>query len=113
MAARRVPRLAVQARDPTACFLDDQRPGAGVPGVQLRFPEAVHTAGCNVTEVNRRRAEAADRPGAGDERAEHPHIGLGVLLHVVGEAGDEQGVEDLGRRGYLERLAVQPDEQHD
>ena len=42
-----------------ARFLDDQRAGRDVPGLELRFPEPVEAPGGDIAEVERRRSEPA------------------------------------------------------
>ena len=73
MRGRGIERRAVHAGDAAARFLDDQRAGRDVPRLQVLLPEAVEAAGGDVTEVERRRAEAPHRARAAEERAEQLH----------------------------------------
>ena len=52
----------------------DQRAARNVPRLEIAFPEPVHPAGRDVTEIDGRRPKPPDGAGAADERANRPTI---------------------------------------
>ena len=102
---------AVPVGDGAARLAHDQHAGRHVPRRQVRLPEPVEAAAREVAQVERRRAVAADALRAHQERAEQRQRRLGMLAHVVGEAGDEQRVLEprrRRRRGSAGRSSVAP-----
>ena len=67
-AAAQVERTTVEVGHHAAGLFDEQHAGSDVPGVQALFPKAVHAAGGDIADVERRRSETAHRPRPRQER---------------------------------------------
>ena len=91
-------------RHPPAGFGDDQRPAGHVPRLQIAFPEAIHPAGRDVTQIDRRRPQPPHGPRLADERAEQADDFVDAAVHVVRKAGDDDGVDE--RRGARTRATA-------
>src|SRR4051812_13430019 len=87
---------AGEVRDDTAGLGDDERAGGDVPRLELQLPEAVEAPGGDVAEVEGGGAGAADALRAARHAAEIFQIVVGVLAVVVGKAGREQRLVELG-----------------
>src|SRR3954451_6740767 len=86
-------RRAVHTGHAPAGFRDNQHTGGNIPWLEMLLPETVEPSRRDVAEVERGRAETPHRAGPAEERPEQADEIAMVLVHVVGEAGDQQRLE--------------------
>jgi hypothetical protein len=77
-----------------AGFGDNQCPAGDVPRLQIALPEAVHTPGRDVTQIDRCRSQASHGSRLADEGAKQTDNLVDASVHVVGKAGDHHGVDE-------------------
>src|SRR5688500_13217365 len=92
-----IERRSVHSSNAPAGFLDNERAGSHIPGFQVLFPEAIESSSRDVTEVERGRTQPPDGTRTPKERAEEGDEIARLLMHVVGEAGHEQRIDQYGR----------------
>src|ERR1700691_1782364 len=71
-----------QRADPPARFLDQERTGRSIPGLESELPEAIHPPGCDISQIQCRRSGPADACGLARERAQHRVVSVGVAFLV-------------------------------
>src|SRR4030066_348086 len=87
-------------------FRGARRPRRRVPGVKLQPPDPVEPAAGEVAHVEGRGAVAPDRLSREDEFPEEVEVVVGRLLHVVGEAGGEEGAAQVLDPGHRDGFPV-------
>src|SRR5688572_27509974 len=107
MRGDRIERRPVHPGHHSARFGNHQRPRRNVPRLEVLFPEAVEPPGRDITEIDRRGAEAPDRACFAKERAEQADEIVALFVHVVRKTGDEQRVDQPARARHLQSHAVQ------
>ena len=95
-------RLTGCAGHAASGFGDDQRSGRDIPRLKLLLPEPVEPSGGDVTEVEGRASEPADRSGPGNELTEQREQLFGLLVDAVMKAGDQKRVDEASLRWRLE-----------
>ena len=93
--------------DQPTCLADDERAGGNIPRPEMLFPITVEATGCDVTQVERRRSKAPHGTRTAEKRAEHRHQIGGVFVNVVGKPGDQQRIDQFGRRRHMQPLTVE------
>src|ERR1700686_699864 len=83
--------VAAERADATAGLPYHERAGGRVPGLQSHLPESVDAAGGDISQIQGRRAGAANARGHRAQHAEHGKIVVRIaFVLAVGKAGRQQ-----------------------
>src|SRR5688572_33322980 len=74
----------------------------------MLLPERLEAPGRDVTQIQGSGSETTNGACAAEELAEERHEISRLLVHVVRKTRDEQRIDQRGRLGDRERLAVEP-----
>src|SRR4030095_14800999 len=96
----------VHSGDLPSRLRNDQSARGHVPRLQVLFPERLESAGGDVTQVERRGGKPRYGARTPEEISEERHKLSPLFVHVVGKTGDQQRIDQGGRRRHAQRTAV-------
>src|SRR5579862_5123096 len=74
---------AAERADASAGLLDHERASGGVPGLETQLPEAIDATGCDIRQVERCGAGAADAGRQLAQSAQRREVGVGLRAAVA------------------------------
>src|ERR1700756_4071158 len=99
-------RRSVEAADLAARFFHDEHAPSGIPGIEIKFPEAIEAAAGDIAQIERRRSRAPDAVRAQRDLVIEINIGILVAL-MAGKTGRDQAFLQLRGLRHVDRLAIE------
>ena len=84
-----------------------QRTGRGIPGLEALLPESIQAAGCDIAQVEHRRAQTPNGLRATNEGRKQTNHLVDGRVHVIRKPGAQQRIKNSVGRRDDERRPVQ------
>src|SRR5277367_2054025 len=99
-------RAAIKTSYRAAGFEHQQRPGGGIPGIEVEFPVTIHAAACGVCQIERSRSGAANAMRAQRDLVVEVDVRI-LVAGAAGKSGGQQAFRQIIRTRYLYFLSIQ------